>query len=116
MILEYLHVKLDRQEKASDARGQPIIVRVAGFDYVSVSAVCTSGTWSSGVVSVRKANQPFQATLKDYASPVTLTAAAPQTSSQACESEFIQLEVTTAESNVTLDIFVHLRTAQHTST
>lgn len=77
--------------------GKKVVVDVRNFDAGSLTAETGTGGWATAVLEVKYGNDaagPF----RSFTSPVTLTAAAPQTGPIALIGiSFLAIDVTTAE-------------------
>lgn len=98
--------------RASPANGGPSVFSLLGAECLSLTAASIGGTaWSAGVLTLKVSNRkegPFMA----LPSTVTLTNAAPVTAVVDVRGyAYAVLDVTTAESNVVLDIAVCLYAA-----
>lgn len=93
--------------RASPSGGGMSVLSLRGTEYISVTAASIGGTaWSAGVLTLKVSNRqegPFMA----LPSSITITSAAPvSTVVDVRGYGYAVLDVTTAESNVVLDIAV----------
>lgn len=120
-VLEFLNVNLNVTARvpvsgaggAGDSSGNRTLkFRVGDYDTYSVQAVLRTGTWATATVSARKGNCEDLSATQAYATPVTLSAAAPMSAAVTVDSEWAFVYVTAAEgSDNQVDFYVHLHRA-----
>lgn len=82
-------------------------IPVDGYPKFSIQAITDTGTWSGGEFDIEGGVNPGQRVA--LATPITITNAARHTRTGACEGEaFLDANVTTAQSGITLKVWVLL--------
>jgi hypothetical protein len=117
MIVVLRGVLLTTAQLAQDQSKLSALIDTTGNDVASVEAFSVGTTaWSAGVLRVRKTNNPSGALYRDYSTVQNLTPTNPMTGLLAIQSQYLAIEITTAEASVLLDIYIHMRPSNIGST